>query len=309
MAWIKQSRWTFIALVILETLIFGAANAIAKMAYDSITPLWCLTIRFGLAFAVFALLFGPRMLRQIRKAHMRSWLPAAVCMALSYITCNLALNLTTATNVGFLVALPVIFVPIISMIVNHNSYPVAFLPVQCAVVFGLYLLCSSNGSLSFGLGEIFAICASISLAGALVFGQKGLSELDPITVAGTQIGMSFVMSLACALTAEPMVNITTVQPIAWSVIVFLALMSTCLTFFLQNLSLEKLPSTTVSLLLTGEPIFTAAFSYVLLGETLSVMGWLGAIVIVVSVVAATYVEAHNKKAPTTAPNHIVPQQS
>ena len=70
----------------------------------------------------------------------------------------------------------------------------------------------------------------------------------------------------------------------------------------MNLSLEKLPSTTVSLLLTGEPVFTAIFSYVLLGETLSFMGWVGAGLIVASVVLATCVEGRQEaKMPQAQP--------
>lgn len=307
MARIKQSRWTFIALVIIETLIFGSGNAITKMAYDSITPFWCLTIRFGLATAVFALFFGPRIFRSLRKARVAAWLPAAVCMAVSYICCNVALDFTSATTVGFLVALPVVFTPILSSVFNRSKYPLAFLPFQCAVVAGLYLLCSNGGELTFGVGEILALASSVALAGALVFGQKGVSELDALSVAGSQIGMSFLLSLFCALIFEAPVALGEVTPFAWSTIAFLALLSTCLTFLLQNLALEKLPSTTVSLLLTGEPVFTAIFSYVLLGETLSAMGFVGAGLIVGSVVLATYVEGRQSAKTVPSQGEAQPQ--
>ena len=134
-------RWLFIALVVLQTVIFGFGNVLTKIAYSDITPLWCLVLRFGLALVVFGALFGRRIVRQLRQVSVRSWLPAAVCMALSYIACNVALDLTTATNVGFLVALPVVFAPLLSSLVNRKRYPVAFLPLQGAVVVGLFLLC------------------------------------------------------------------------------------------------------------------------------------------------------------------------
>ena len=89
---------------------------------------------------------------------------------------------------------------------------------------------------------------------------------------------------------EPMLDVAAVRPVAWGIIVFLALFSTCLAFFLQSLALDRLSSTTVSLLLTGEPVFTALFAYLFLGETLSAMGLLGAAVIVGTVVAATWAD-------------------
>lgn len=297
----SNKRWLYVALVVLQTVIFGSGNAITKIAYESITPLWCLAIRFGLATLVFAVFFGPRIVQQVRAAKMGDWLPAAICMALAYLTCNVALDLTTATNVGFLVALPVVFAPLLSSLVNRRRYPLAFLPFQAAVVVGLYLLCNNGGALVFGWGEILALLSSVALAGALVFGEKGLAKLDAVTVAGTQIAASFVVSLLCALAFEPMVNVVAVQPMAWGTIAFLALLSTCLTFMLQNVSLTALPSSTVSLLLTGEPVFTAVFSFFLLGEVLSTAGLMGAGIIVAAVVAATYVEGRQGAAPQTVP--------
>lgn len=297
----SNKRWTYVALVVLQTVIFGSGNAITKMAYESITPLWCLAIRFGLATLVFAVFFGPRIVRQVRAVKVGNWLPAALCMALAYLTCNVALDLTTATNVGFLVALPVVFAPFLSSVVNRRRYPLAFVPFQAAVVVGLYLLCNNGGALVFGWGEALALLSSVALAGALVFGEKGLAKLDAVTVAGTQIAASFMVSLVCALAFEPLVDLATVQPMAWGTIAFLALLSTCLTFMLQNVSLTVLPSSTVSLLLTGEPVFTAVFSFFLLGEVLSTAGLAGAALIVAAVVAATYIEGRQSTAPQTAP--------
>ena len=121
-------------------------------------------------------------------------------------------------------------------------------------------------------------------------GKQALAELDAVTVAGTQIAVAFALCLGCALAWEPMLDVAAVRPVAWGIIVFLALFSTCLAFFLQSLALDRLSSTTVSLLLTGEPVFTALFAYLFLGETLSAMGLLGAAVIVGTVVAATWAD-------------------
>ena len=44
----KQARWPFVVFVLIEVVIFGSGSAVTKFAYDSITPLWCLAVRFGL---------------------------------------------------------------------------------------------------------------------------------------------------------------------------------------------------------------------------------------------------------------------
>ena len=185
----KQARWPFVVFVLIEVVIFGSGSAVTKFAYDSITPLWCLAVRFGLATVVFALFFGRRIIARLRSVKVRLWLPQALCMGISYLCCNVALDLTTATNVGFLVALPVVFAPLLSTMVERSRYPRAIIPFQVGVAGGLYLLCSQGGSLAVGPGELLALGSSVALAGALVFGKQALAELDAVTVAGTQIAV------------------------------------------------------------------------------------------------------------------------
>ena len=91
-----------------------------------------------------------------------------------------------------------VFAPLLSSLVNRKRYPVAFLPFQGVVVVGLFLLCGNGGTLTFGLGEALALLSSVALAGALVFGERGLENLDVCTVAGTQIAATLVISLAFA---------------------------------------------------------------------------------------------------------------
>lgn len=285
-----SKNWTYVWCIVAQTAIFGLGNAVTKLAYDSITPFWCLALRFGLALLVFSLFFGRRIACQLRQAKLADWLPASLCMAVSYISCNVALALTSATNVGFLVALPIVFTPIAAVFVLKRPYRLVHLPFQALAVFGLYLLCCNGGAFAFGWGEVLALVAAASLAGALVFGERGLQSLDVATVSATQIGVTFALSLVGALALEPMIDVAAVQPPAWGVIVFLALLSTCLTFALQNAALTKLSSTTVSMLLCGEPLFTAVFSWVVLGEVLTGIGFAGAGLIVACVLAETYLD-------------------
>lgn len=179
--------------VVVQTVIFGFGDVITKFAYESVTPLWCMILRFGLALAVFALIFGPRMVRELRGAKLDDWAPTAACLAVGYIACNLALDVTTATNVGFLVALPVVFAPFIAQVVRRVRYPRAMIPFQVAVVGGLYLLCCNGGSFSFGAGVIL-----VAVVGAtLVEGRDGNSE------APSSAGMERLVSqLASDLNAQ-----------------------------------------------------------------------------------------------------------
>ena len=111
----KNNKFKYIACILLQSVVYGFGNPLTKIAFESITPFWCLTIRFTFAFLVFSLFFGKRILSGLRRVSPKVYAPTGLCMAVAYISCNLALNWTSATNVGFLMSLPVIFAPILEI--------------------------------------------------------------------------------------------------------------------------------------------------------------------------------------------------
>ena len=123
-----------------------------------------------------------------------------------------------------------------------------------------------------------------------MFGERGMARMDVTAMSFAQIAVTFVVSLAGTFAFDGPLDVAAVQPEAWGVVAFLALASTCLAFALQNAALVRLPSSTVSMLLASEPIFTALFSWGILGESLSLVGLAGAAVITVCVVGETLVD-------------------
>lgn len=279
----------------MQGLIYGLGNAVTKVAYESITPFWGMVFRFGLAFLVFMIFFGKAILQQLKETPLMTWLPSSLCVGATYIACNVALDITTATNVGFLISLSVIFVPFMEVFILKRKYRMRYLPAQLMVILGLYFLCCNGGSFSFGWGEALALFSSVAMAGSLVFGEKGLQDMDVMTISTMQVGIAFVGSLIGAVVLEPDFSVMDVEPSAWVVLLYLSIVSTCLAFWLQNKALTGITSTQVSVILCSEPVFTAAISWVLLGEILSGIGFLGTIIIVGCIIAETMVIASVNK--------------
>ena len=101
-----NKTWPFVLFIVLETVIYGAGNVVMKLAYAGISPLWCTALRFGIAFAVLMAIFGKRTVRMVKSSPVKNWLPAGVAMTFCYIFCSLSVNMTSATNAGFFIALP-----------------------------------------------------------------------------------------------------------------------------------------------------------------------------------------------------------
>ena len=285
----------YISYILLQSVIYGFGNPLTKVAYESITPFWLLTFRFSIALFFFFLFFGKRLTEQLRAAKLSQYLPASLCMAIAYITCNLALNWTSATNVGFLMSLPVIFTPLLAIVILHQKYDFRFLPLQIIVTVGLYLLCCNDGGFTINKGDMCALITAIALSGALVFAQKSLESLDAVTISAAQAGVTAVISLICALVFDDFNTVSMIQPAAWAVIAYLALTCTCIAYVLQNSALAYLTSSTVSMLQCTQPILTAVFSFIILRETLSFWGILGGVIIIGSVLAANLVETNKIK--------------
>jgi drug/metabolite transporter (DMT)-like permease len=275
------------SLLLLQCLFWGVGNPVMKIGLDVMPPLFCLSVRYILAFLIFMLFLGRRVRANVKSGHLVPYLVISAFTAASFITGAFALIYTTATITGFLMSTIVIFTPFFSFwILKTKIDKKHILPIGI-VTAGLYLLCGGGGGFVFGSGEILALLCSISGALMLVFSSKYLQDMDPLTVTVMQTGFTGLFCVVSALIFEGIPNLAGIPPMGWGVIVYLAVGCTCIAYLFQNISLRKMPATYVSLILCSEPIFTAAASYFLLGELLSAGGFLGAALIMAGIILAS----------------------
>lgn len=292
--YVKKNKAVFGVFIILQSILYGVGNPVTKIAFESVSVYWCLALRFSIATAVFMILFGKQVIRELKKAKIKDYLPASLCMAAAYISVNLALQWTTATNVGFLMSLPVVIAPVLARIVLKRKYSWRHLPVQAVVVAGLYLLCCGENGFVVGKGEVFALITAAAVAGSLVFGEHALKAVGAVTISAAQAGITAVISLVMALLFEE-IRFAQMKPEAWAVIVYLAVGCTFAAYLLQNAAVKELSSQTVSMLQTSQPVATAVCSYIILGEILTVKGYIGAGVIIICIIAEGIIAAKTTK--------------
>lgn len=283
--------------ILLQSIVYGFGNPLTKIAYESISALWCLTIRFAFAFLLFMLIFGKRIVTDIKAARFMDYFPASLCMTLAYTSCNLALARTSATNVGFLMSFSVVFAPILSAIVEKKKFNLMQIPLLAAVVLGLYLLCCNGHAFAFGAGEAIALVTAVSVAGGLVFGERALKSLGALTISATQAGMTAALNLVLALLFDDAAALSSVRPEAWGVVAYLAVFCTCAAYMLQNAALRHISASAVSLLQCTQPILTALISFIILNERLTAMGLIGAGIIMLCILAQNLLPALREQPP------------
>ena len=279
-----MDRAKYTVFILIQSLVYGIGNPLTKIAFETITPLWCLAFRFTIAFAVVFLLGRETIKSELKQQPIGGYLPAGLCMALAYIFCNLALNFTSAVNVGFLMSLPIIFVPVLEKIILQKPYPRKFIFIQMAVLTGLYLLCSNGGSFTFRTGDLLAVATAVMIAGALVFGEKSLQSISALSISAVQLGITATISIAGALLFDSVSLIPQISIEAWAIVLYLAFFCSCLAYMLQNEALKHLKSATVSLLQCTQPIMTAFVALIMLGEKLATSGIAGGMIIIICLI-------------------------
>lgn len=280
-------RWVPFFFIFLQSALYGFGDPISKAAYEVLPVYSLLTARYTIALLFLCLLFGRRIWQGIKKASFRDWFAPSLCMGGAYVTNNIALELTAATSVAFLRSLSTVMTPLLALAFYRRPFGKKHLPIQLLVIGGLYLLCGLGGLAGFGWGEVFSLLSALLLAGALIFGERALNHVDPITLTTLQTAASVVMALVGALCLDRGISLHPATPKIWMSIVYLALLCTVAGYLLQNAALGFLSSRTVALLQCFCPVMTALFSRILLGEHLSTAGMFGAVIILLCVAAET----------------------
>ena len=121
----------------------------------------------------------------------------------------------------------------VSAFVNR-WYPRRIIPIQLAVIVGLYLLCcgGESGGFTFGVGEVLGLVCALSLAAALVFSEQAMPGIDPVSMATAQAAVTGVLCLAAALLFDDVAVLPHVTATGWLVVAYLALLCTCLSYVL-----------------------------------------------------------------------------
>ena len=291
-----RSKWLPCCFILLQDLLYGFGDPISKFAFDVMPVYSMLSLRYTMALAVLLLLFGKRIWNGLRQCSVKDWILPTLCMAGAYVVNNIALDLTAATSVAFLRSLATVMTPLLALAAYRRTYRWQHLPIQCLVVVGLYLLCGLGGLSGFGLGEVLSLLSALLLAGSLVFGEHALERVDPITLSTLQAAASALIATVCAPLLDGGWHLERTTPIVWAIIAYMAIGCTLAGYLLQNAALTTLPSRTAALLQCACPVMTAVFSRFVLEERLSVAGIVGAVIILLCVIAETLMEEHTPKA-------------
>lgn len=277
----------FGSFIVLECALWGLGNVITKIALESITPFFCLAIKFLIAFIIFAVMFRSSAFSGMTKSQLKSCIIIGAFTAFFFIFGTLGLFMTTATAAGFFMSVAVLFTPFLSFFILRKKIDKKIYPIILIVVVGAYFLCINSGEFTFGAGEILALLCSLTLALQLIFTSKHVENLGVKMLSTMQCGVAAVICFVFAFALESPAALADVTPVGWGGVIYLAIGCTVISYLLQNAALEKITPVFASVAFCTEPVFTAICAYFMLGEVLSVSGIVGCVLIMVGLIIAS----------------------
>ena len=292
-----MKKYTGEIALLFNTLIWGGTFALIKNAFNDISPLLFLGLRFSIA----ALIFLPFVYASLKRTN-RQTLIAGSILGFFYFTGfaaqSLGLNLTTATKSGFITGTFVVFIPILQLIIERRKPKWFNILSVFLVLMGLILLSSKGenafdfikqlGS-DFNLGDLLTLLCALLFAFQVVYVDVFTKKYDYLPMVFVQllitgVGgfiLSFVFSISSLETVKFTFNATVVTAILYTAI-FASIIATVI-----QLKFQKFVSPTkAGIIFSIEPIFAAVFAYFLLSEKISNFGLVGCVLIFIGLIVS-----------------------
>ena len=261
-----RSRTAATLTLIVITIIWGSTFVIVKETVASVPPPLLLALRFSVAALLFA------WVRPSRKA-VKPGLILGVLSFAGFATQTVGLVSTTASKAAFITGLSVILTPLFSALWFRQSVPARAFGAAAVALAGLGLM-SLTGPVGVTAGDLWVLGTAVFYALYILY----LAEVAPKYGALELSALQFwPMALLAWLWALPQLGqITTLSAGSVGSIVYLGAVATAFVSVLQVRAQRVVSASVAALVFVLEPVFAAAFAYLLLGESLGVWGWVGA---------------------------------
>ena len=284
-----MSRTQANLLLLLVALIWGSAFVAQAHAKVGVEPYTFTGVRFLLG----ALIIAPFAWRDMRTVSRREVRPGrremmgvlvlGLLLMLGAVFQQIGINGTTVTNAGFLTALYVPLVPLISWLLLRARPHWSVWPTSLGCLVGTWLL-SGAEQVAISTGDLWVIASSLFWAlHVLLVGRVADRLAAPFLVAA---GQFLVCGLACLLWAvfTESISLAGIR-LAAMPILYTGIISVGIAYTGQVVGQRYAEAADAAIILSAETLFAALFGFLLMGDRLSAAGLAGCALILVCILA------------------------
>ena len=265
--------------LVVAAFLFGSTFLVVQHALERVSVMPFLAVRF----LVGAALLWPVARRRPATPHeFRHGVLAGACLLAGFVLQTVGLRYTTSSSSAFITYLLVVFVPLVTSVVDRIR-PEG--PVMAGVVLavpGLFLL--AGGTHGFGRGELLTLACSVAFALHIVVLGRTARRHDPIRLTCWQV---FTVGVACLIPGWATGGYR-FAPAVWLAAAFCGVGATAVAFYCMVWAQRVVAEARAAIVLLLEPVFAAVLGY-LSGERLGIGGAAGASLILVAVLVTALV--------------------
>jgi len=267
-------------MLIMTSIGWAISTIVIKIFISKIGPYHLMFGRFAIAFLLVWLMFPKKFV----KVNMKSFAIVNLIGLLTFLSYAFAINslrYTTASKSGFLVALSVLLIPI-AQFVFRRKIPQKTIGVTILLsIVGLRYISGMDG-VGFNYGDLLALLCSVTYTGYILIVDNFVKKIDTVTLILYQLltvtFISFIMSVVYE-GIDVGILINNITPI-----LITGVFGTAMTVYFQIRAQKYASPESVGLLLLGEPVFTLILAIIILGETVTLKGMMGASLIITAMV-------------------------
>lgn len=273
--------------LILATLIWGSTFVTVKDALSDFAPVRFLVFRFFLAALV---LFAALVLTRARldRATWRAGALASIPFFLTFLPQTFGLIWASPATSAFLTGFSVVLVPLFSVVLLRRRVGRWTWAGALAAFAGLGAL-SLRGDGTIGIGELCTIGTAIAVAVHVLVLERVAPGKSAVALTAVQVlGCSVLAFLALPLDGLILGRgpglISPVPRGALLALLYMGVVGTAVTFFLQTWAQARMSATRVGVLFVLEPVFALLFSVALGRERFAVRSAVGMALILAGMV-------------------------
>nr|WP_280925404.1 DMT family transporter [Shewanella holmiensis] len=263
-------------LLLLTAAVWGFGFVAQSMGMDHLSPFMFNGLRFLIgAISLLPLLWYFANKKTLLVGNQKSLLLASISAgSVLFFAASLqqvGLQFTSAANAGFITGLYIVIVPVLGLILKHQTGVNTWVGCAIAVV-GLYFL-SIKDDMSIGYGDLLQLIGAFFWAIHILIIDHFAKKHSPILLSHLQFIFCGLLSIAVSLIIETTVvgNIG----LAWAALAYSGIVSVGVGYTLQVVAQKNAHPAHVAIILSLETVFAAVGGILLLGETLEPRALLG----------------------------------
>lgn len=268
--------------------IWGTAFVAQSKGMDYVAPFTYNAVRTligGVVLIPMVFLFGQKSRRKASENNNKiSFIGGIICGLVLFAASSfqqLGISLTSAGKAGFITALYVVIVPVISIIFGQKSNLKMWICAFTAII-GFYLLCIKEG-FRLSKGDLYVlICAVFYSVHIIVIDHFNSKGAEPVKMSCVQFFTAGSIMMICMFIFE-----SPALSAVWAAkytILYAGVMSCGVAYTLQIIGQKYTESTAAALIMSLESVFAALAGWIILSEHMSMKEFAGCILVFAAVV-------------------------